>query len=39
MERGSHARGVYLTQDTSRIGTAMVILEEAEADTRIPVKE
>ena len=34
MERGSHARGVYLTQDTSRMGTAGVKQEE-EADTRI----
>ena len=29
-----HARGVYLTQDTSRIETARVT-QEAEADTRI----
>ena len=33
-ERESHARGVYLTQDTSRMGTASVKQEE-EADTRI----
>ena len=37
-ERGSHARGVYPTQDTSRMGTAMMKQEE-EADTRIIVKE
>ena len=35
-ERGSHARGVYLTQDTSRMGTARV-KQEQEADTRIIV--
>ena len=33
-ERGSYARGVYPTQYTSRMGTAMVKQEE-EADTRI----
>ena len=33
-ERGSHARGVYLTQYTSRMGTARV-KEEVGADTRI----
>ena len=33
-EQGSHARGVYLTQDTSRMGTARVKQEE-EADIRI----
>ena len=33
-ERGSHARGVYPTQDTSRMGTAKVKQGE-EADTRI----
>ena len=27
-ERGTHARGVYATQDTSRMGTAMVKQEE-----------
>ena len=32
-ERGSHARGVYLTQDTSRMGTARVKQEE-EADRK-----
>ena len=32
-ERGSHARGVYPTQDTSRMGTAKVKQEE-EADGR-----
>ena len=37
-ERGSHARGVYPTQYTSRMGTARVKQEE-EADTRIIVKE
>ena len=37
-ERGSHARGVYPTQYTSRMGTARMIQEE-EADTRIIVKE
>ena len=36
-ERGSHARGVYPTQYTSRIGTARMKQEE-EADTRIIVK-
>ena len=34
MERKSHARGVYTTQDTSRMGTLSVKQEE-EADTRI----
>ena len=33
-EQGSRARGVYPTQDTSRMGTARVKQEE-EADTRI----
>ena len=33
-DRGSHARGVYLTQDTSHMGTARVKQEE-ETDTRI----
>ena len=33
-ERGSHARGVYLTQYTSHMGTARVKQEE-EANTRI----
>ena len=33
-ERGFHARGVYPTQYTSRMGTARVKQEE-EADTRI----
>ena len=37
-ERGSHARGVYLTQDTSLMGTARVKQEE-EADTRIIERE
>ena len=37
-KRGSHARGVYPTKDTSRMGTASV-KEEEEADTRIIVKE
>ena len=32
--QGSHARGVYRTQGSSRIGTARVI-QEAEADTRM----
>ena len=36
-ERGSHARGVYLRQDTSRMGIARVKQEE-EADTRIMQK-
>ena len=36
-ERGSHARGVYLTQDTSRTGTVRVKKEE-EAEIRIIVK-
>ena len=30
-ERGSHARGVYLTEYTSRMGTAMM-KQEKEAD-------
>ena len=38
-ERGSHARSVYPTQDTSRVGTARVKEEEEEAATRIIVKE
>ena len=33
-ERGPHARGVYPTQDASRMGTARV-KEEEETDTRI----
>ena len=37
-ERGSLARGVYTTQDTSSIGTARV-KEEEEAGTKIIVKE
>ena len=37
-EQGSHARGVYPTQDTSRMGTARVKREE-EADTKIIAKE
>ena len=37
-KRGSHARGVYPTQYTSRMGTARVKQEE-EADTRIIIKE
>ena len=37
-ERGSHARGVYSTQDTSRMGTARVKQVE-EANTRIIVIE
>ena len=32
-ERGSHARGVYLAKDTSRMGIARV-KQEKEADTR-----
>ena len=32
--RGSHVRGVYPTQETSRMGTARVKQEE-ETDTRI----
>ena len=48
-ERGSHVRGVYPTQDTSRRGTARakqgvgadtrIIVKEEEAQTRIMVKE
>ena len=38
MKRGSHARGVYPTQYTLRMGTAMIKQEE-EADTRIIVKK
>ena len=37
-ERGYRARGVYLTQDTSRMETAMVKQEE-DADARIIGKE
>ena len=37
-ERASHARGVYPTQDASRMGTARVKQEE-EANIRIIVKE
>ena len=37
-ERRSHARGIYLTQYTSRMETARVKEEEG-ADTRIIVKE
>ena len=37
-ERRSHARGMYLTQYTSRMVTARVKEEEG-ADTRIIVKE
>ena len=37
-ERGSHAQGLYPTQNTSGMGTARVAQEE-EADTRIIVKE
>ena len=36
-DRGSHARGVYPTQDTSCMGTARVKHEE-ETDTRIIVR-
>ena len=36
-ERGSHARGVFPTQDTSRMGTARVKQEE-EADKRVIVR-
>ena len=36
-ERGSHARDVYPTQYTSRMGTARM-KEEVGADTRIIVK-
>ena len=37
-ERGSHAQGVYLTQDTPRMGTARMKQEE-EVDPRIIVIE
>ena len=37
-ERGSHERGVYPTQDTSRKGTARVNQEE-KANTRIIAEE
>ena len=37
-ERGSHARGVHPTQDTSRMGTPTVKQEE-ETDTGIIVQE
>ena len=33
-ELGSHARGVYPTQYTSRMGTA-IVKQKKEADTRI----
>ena len=38
MERGSHARGVYPIQDTSRMGTAKIKQEE-QADIRIIARE
>ena len=38
-ERSSHARGVYPTQDTSRMATARVKQEGKEDDRRIIVKE
>ena len=37
-ERGSHARGVYLKKDTTRMRTARVKQEE-EADKRIIARE
>ena len=37
-DRGSHARGVYPAEDTSRMGTARV-KQGKEADTRILIKE
>ena len=37
-ERGSHARGVYLTHYTSHMGTVRV-KEEVEADTRIIARD
>ena len=37
-EQGSYARGVYPTQDTSRMGTSRV-KQEVEADTRIIVEK
>ena len=37
-ERGSHAQGVYPTQDTPRMETSTMKQEE-EADTRIMAKE
>ena len=37
-ERGSHARGAYPTQDTSRMEIVRMKQEE-EADTRIIIKE
>ena len=37
-EKGSHAQGVYPTQDTSRMGTVEVKREE-EADTRVIARE
>ena len=36
-ERGSHARGIYPTQDTSRMASTKVKQEE-EADTRVIVR-
>ena len=36
-EREPHARGVYSTQDTSRMGTERV-KQEKEADTRIIIE-
>ena len=38
IERGSHARGVYSTQYTTRMGTSRMKQEE-KADTRIIIKE
>ena len=37
-DRGSHVRGLYPTQDTSRMGIARVKREE-ESDTRIMGRE
>ena len=37
-ERRSHARGVHLTQDTTRMGAARM-KEEKEADTKVIVRE
>ena len=38
-ERGSHARGRYPTENTSRIETARVKQEEEAADIRIIAKK
>ena len=38
-ELGSHARSVYLTQDTSREGEVALVQQKEDADTRIIANE